>query len=454
MPQVQNKTRAVALTDMTQGAILPQIICFALPLFIGNIFQQLYSTADCFVVGRFLGKNALAAIGSTSQLVLTVVNFFNGFATGAQVVISQCFGSKNILSLRKAVHTALMSSFLISLFMTFAGLVSSPLMLHLIGVPPDVFEQADSYLKIYFLGIVFLIFYNMGSGILRALGDSKRPLYFLIFSSLVNIILDFVFVVLFNFGVEGAAWATVISEAVSVIPVFCSLILTKDVYKISIKEFKIDPTLFSKMMKIGLPGAISSSITAFANTFMQKYVYLFGSSCMAGWSVFARFDQFILLPMRSISFAATTFIAQNFGASKKERIKKGIRVSFILSILMIFLISILFFLFSENLAAIFISDRESIEYGSLFIKRAAPFYILCVTCMLHSQILRGLGNSLIPTIITFAGFVLLRQTILFVGTKLSSSFWIVSLAYPVVWIFTSAAMLLYFRFYMKKTKLL
>ena len=169
--QNQNKPRAAALTDMTQGAILTQIICFALPLFIGNIFQQLYSTADCFVVGRFLGKDALAAIGSTSQLVLTIVNFFNGFATGAQVVISQCFGSKNTLSLRKAVHTALMSSFLISLLMTVLGLVCSPLMLHMIGVPQEVFEQANAYLKIYFLGIVFLIFYNMGSGILRAPGS-------------------------------------------------------------------------------------------------------------------------------------------------------------------------------------------------------------------------------------------------------------------------------------------
>ena len=383
--QNQNKPRAAALTDMTQGAILQQIIWFALPLFIGNIFQQLYSTADCFVVGRFLGKDALAAIGSTSQLVLTIVNFFNGFATGAQVVISQCFGSKNILSLRKAVHTALMSSFLISLLMTVLGLVCSPLMLHMIGVPQEVFEQANAYLKIYFLGIVFLIFYNMGSGILRALGDSKRPLYFLIFSSLVNIILDFVFVVIFGLGVKGAAWATVISEAVSVIPVFVSLIFTNEVYKLSLKELKIDSALFSKMLKIGLPGAISSSITAFANTFMQKYVYLFGSSCMAGWSVFTRFDQFILLPMRSISFAATTFIAQNFGAGKKDRIKKGIHIAFLLSIMMIFVISSLFFLFSKPLASIFITDKESIEYGSLFIKRTAPFYIFCVLCMLHSR---------------------------------------------------------------------
>lgn len=435
---------------MTQGPVLPLIFRFALPLFIGNIFQQLYNTADCFVVGRFLGRDALAAIGSTSQLVLTVVNFFNGFSIGAEVLISQFYGSKNIPNLRKAIHTALVSSFLISIFMTGVGLVTSPMILHLIGVPDEVFSEADAYLKIYFAGIAFLIFYNMGSGILRALGDSKRPLYFLIFSSLVNLILDLFFVVGLKLGVEGAAWATVISEALSTIPVICSLIFTKEVYKLSIKELKIEASLFSKMMKIGLPGAISSSITAFANTFMQKYVYFFGASCMAGWSVFARLDQLVHLPMRSISFAATTFVAQNYGAGKKARIKNGIRVSFTLSILMIFVLSVLLFIFSKQLTNLFISDAESVEYGKLFMRRAAPFYICCATCMLHSQILRGLGNSIIPTILSFSGFVVLRQTILFIGTRISSSFWIVSTAYPVVWIYTAVSMLIYFKISMKK----
>ena len=449
-----NAVETDELTDMTQGAVLPLIMWFALPLFIGNIFQQLYTTADCFVVGRFLGKESLAAIGSTSQLVLTVVNFFNGFSTGAQVLISQCFGSKNILNLRKSVHTALVSSFLISIFMTGVGLFTSPMILHLIGVPDEVFAEADAYLKIYFSGIVFLIFYNMGSGILRALGDSTRPLCFLIFSSLVNIILDLFFVVKLELGVEGVAWATVISEAVSTIPVLCSLIFTRQVYKLSIKELKIDPSLFSKMMKIGLPGAISSSITAFANTFMQKYVYIFGASCMAGWSVFSRFDQLVHLPMRSISFAATTFIAQNYGAGQKDRINKGIKVSFIVSVLMIFVLSVLLFIFSKPLTRLFISDIESVEYGNLFMKRAAPFYIFCVTCMLHSQILRGLGDSIIPTVLSFSGFVVLRQTILFIGTKISSSFWIVSTAYPVIWIFTAVAMSIYFKIFMKKNTML
>ncbi|WP_407425981.1 MATE family efflux transporter [Treponema sp.] len=437
----KNKT-----VDMTYGAILPHIISFAIPLLLGNLFQQLYNTADCLVVGKFLGRDSLAAIGSTSHLVMTVIGFFGGFSTGAQIVISQCFGAKKTADLRKSVHTALASSAFISLFMTLLGLFTSPLMLRLIHVPEEVFELADSYLKIYFSGVSFLIFYNMGSGILRALGDSRRPLYFLIFSSVVNIILDLIFVVVLKFGVKGAAWATVISEAISIIPVFCSLIFTGEIYKVSFREFKIDFPLLSKMLKIGLPGAVSSSITSFSNTFMQKYVNVFGSSCIAGWAVFGRFDQFRIMLMTSISFAATTFVAQNFGAGEKERIKKGIKISLLVSLSVAVFLSTLEFIFADFFTSIFISDADSIHFGSLFIRYTTPFYLPCVICMLFSQILRGFGDSLVPTIITFSGFVLLRQMILFFGTKLTDSFSLVALAYPVVWIFTGTMMLVYYRY--------
>ena len=441
------------LNDMTKGSVLPQIVLFAIPLFIGNLFQQLYNTADCFVVGHFLGKNALAAIGSTSHIIMTVTSFFNGFSTGAQIVISQTFGSKNIRLLRKSIHTALASSAIISLFMTALGLFTSPLILRLIQVPEEVFELANSYLKIYFSGVVFLIFYNMCAGILRALGDSRRPLYFLIFSSVVNIILDLVFVIYFNLGIKGAALATVISEAISIIPVLYVLCFTDEVYKVSLKELKIDWPLFIKMLKIGLPGAISSSITSFSNTFMQKYINFFGASCIAGWAVFGRFDQFRIMLMTSISFAATTFVAQNYGAGETLRIKKGIKISVLVSLIVISFLSALDLCFADFLASLFISDIESIHYGSLVIRYTALFYIPCAMCMLFSQILRGFGNSMAPTIITFSGFVLLRQTILFVGTKITSSFWLVATAYPVVWIFTGAVMLLYFRRFTIKEKI-
>ena len=435
---------------MTEGAILPHIVAFALPLFAGNVFQQLYNTADCFVVGKFLGRDALAAIGASSQFVFTVIGFFGGFSTGAQVVISQSFGAKNIPRMQSAIHTAVLSAVIISVCMTVAGILLSPLVLRLISVPESVFELADSYLRIYFGGISFLILYNIGSGILRALGDSKRPLYFLVFSSLVNIALDFLFVLGFKWGIKGAAWATVISEAISVLPVFFVLMKSDDVFKVRLKNLRIDLPILKEILRIGLPGAISSSITAFSNTFIQKYVNAFTSSCAAGWAVFVRLDQFMQMPMMSIAFTSTTFVSQNFGAGKITRIKSGIKSALILNLSIVGFLSLVLFAFAPFLTSIFIDDTDSIRYGSLFIRCTAPFYLLCAVCMLFSQVLRGLGDSLVPTIITFSGFVLLRQTFLFVATRLTPSFFLVAIAYPIVWIVTSSLMLGYYRHKMRK----
>ncbi len=430
---------------MTQGAILSHILAFAVPLFLGNVFQQLYNTADCFVVGHFLGWEALAAIGSTSQLILAVIVFFNGFATGMQVVISQCFGAKDMLRLKRAIHTTVFSSVFICILMTLLGLLLSPVLLRLIKLPKNVFDSASSYLEIYFCGISFLILYNIGSGILRALGDSRRPLYFLVFSSLVNIAFDFLFVAVFKWGVRGVAFATVISELVSIIPVFYALFCTGNFYTVSLRDMRIDFPLLFEMLRIGLPGAISASLTAFSNTFMQKYVNAFGAACIAGWAVFARFDQLVIMPMMSISFATTTFVSQNFGANQWKRIQSGVRLSLGVMLLLVALISAFLFVFSKELSAFFVDDAESLRYSSRFIRCTAPFYVLCALCMLFSQILRGLGDSFVPTVITFSGFVLLRQAFLFISTRLTRNFLVVALAYPIVWIFTTVAMLIYYR---------
>lgn len=439
------------IVDMTRGAILPQLVSFALPLFVGNVFQQLYNTADCLVVGRFLGRDSLAAIGASSQFVFTVIGFFGGFSTGAQVVISQSFGAKQIPRMRRAIHTAIASALVISIFMTAAGIFLSPIVLRAISVQKSVFSLADSYLRIYFCGISFLILYNIGSGILRALGDSKRPLYFLVFSSIVNIALDFLFVLGFKCGIKGAAWATVISEGISIVPVFWVLMKTDDVFKVRISELRIDFPILKEILRIGLPGAISSSLTAFSNTFIQKYVNAFTASCAAGWAVFVRLDQFMQMPMMSIAFTSTTFVSQNFGAGKITRIKKGIKSALALNLSIIVFLSIIMFIFARFLTSLFIADAESIRYGSLFIRYTAPFYVLCAVCMLFSQVLRGLGDSLVPTIITFSGFVVLRQSFLFVSTHFSNDFTFVAIAYPIVWTVTSSAMVWYYRHKMRKT---
>lgn len=450
-----NRTKTM---DMTSGAIISQIVSFAVPLFLGNIFQQLYNTADCFIVGHFLGRDALAAVGSTSHLVLIAIGFFNGLSTGAQVIISQSFGARDTKTLNAAINTSLLFSFITGIVLSFVGFFASPLILKLISVPPSIFKLASSYLRIYFSGISFLILYNMASGILRALGDSKRPLYFLIFSSFVNIILDLLFIIILKMGIKGAALATVFSQMISVIPAFVILfaginVATKsenqEVFRFSLKNLKINISILKKMLKIGLPGAVSSSVTSFSNTFMQKYVNIYGASCIAGWAVFARFDGFIIMPMISISFAVTTFVSQNYGARQSARIKNGIQLSYLLNVFIIGFLSVLLFVFAQFLSSFFTDDTESIRYASLFIRYTAPFYLLCSTTMFFSQALRGFGDSLVPTIITFSGFVVLRQAFLFITTRLSDSFAAVAVGYPIVWCVTSLVMFLYYRWKIK-----
>ena len=420
-------------TDMTQGKIVPLILKFSAPLLLGNLFQQFYNTFDTFIVGKVIGSQALAAIGATSHLVNTIINFFNGLAIGAQVVISQLFGQKNYMSLKNAINTTIFASFIFSLFATFIQIILSPFVLKLIATPPHVIIQANEYLKIYFLGTASLIVYNMGSGILRALGNSSRTLIFLVISSISNILLDILFVVLLKKGIQGAAYATIISEAISAILVLKSLIRLKMNMRLEIKHPHIDFVILKKIMRIGLPGAVSSAITAFSNTFMQKYINFFGTSCMAGWAIFSKFDQIALLPMHSLSSAATTFVAQNYGAGNKERIYDGIKKSCLLVFFIMIGFSLVIIIPANFFTGVFSNDAEVVSYAVHFIYLTAPFYVLCAFSMLCSHVMRGFGIVFRPTLITFFGFVLFRQIMLLLISQSSNSFTLIALVYPAAW---------------------
>ncbi|WP_338369278.1 MATE family efflux transporter [Treponema bryantii] len=418
---------------MTQGKIVPLLLKFSAPLLLGNLFQQFYNTFDTFIVGRVIGSQALAAIGSTSHFVNTVINFFNGLAIGAQVVISQLFGAKNFPSLKKAINTTIYASFIFSILATVIQIILSPFVLRLISTPPDVLVQANQYLKIYFLGTAALTLYNMGSGILRALGDSTRALIFLVISSVSNIVLDILFVVLLGKGIAGAAYATVLSELLSAILVIISLQRLEVKMRLELKHPQIDFLILKKIMKLGLPGAISSSITSFSNTFMQKYINYFGTSCMAGWAIFSKFDQFAILPMHSLASGATTFVAQNYGAKKSERIRDGIKKSFILNFSVISILSLLLIFQANFFASLFSDDVEVIYFAERFIYLTAPFFVLCGFSMLFSNVMRGFGIAFRPTIITFVGFVLFRQIMLLIISQTSNSFILIALVYPAAW---------------------
>lgn len=436
--------------DMTRGNPYALLIRFALPLLAGNLFQQLYNTVDCFIVGNYLGKEALAAIGSTSQLVFTVIGFFMGLSTGASVVISQCFGAHDEERLRRVVHTTLLATLLLGTVLSAAGFFVSPLMLKLISVPADVFDKASEYLRIFFGGLIFLLIYNMGAGILRAVGDSKRPLIFLIASSVVNVVLDVVCIIGLGWGIAGAAYATVVAEAVAMALVLFVLVRTDEPYRVRVRELRIDRAITQKIIALGLPGAVSSALTAFSNTFMQKYINVFGSACIAGWASFAKFDQFAIMPMVSISHSATTFVGQNYGAKNMARVKQGMKSALVIGWLCMLVIPLLLFVCAEPLVSLFSRDADVIRYGAGFIRMTAPFYVLCCTTMLFSQTMRGLDSATIPTLITFSTFVLMRQLYLFVVTRFTTSFLPVAFAYPFSWFPSTVLSVLYYRWYTKK----
>ena len=431
-------------TDMTEGVIWKSIITFAIPLLIGNLFQQLYNTVDSIVVGNFVGKEALAAVGSTTTIINMLVGFFMGLSTGASVIISQYFGAKDHKKLHAAVHTSIAMTFLLGIIMTFVGIVLSPTLLKFMNTPDDVIPLSSLYLKIYFAGIIGLMLYNMGSSILRAIGDSKKPLYFLIFSSIVNTILDLVFVVLFGMGVDGVAWATLIAQASSEVLVLYTLYKSKESYRLILKDLKLDMEMFKKMINIGLPAGFQQSITAFSNIFVQGYINVFGSSVMAGWSSYLKVDSFVLLPMQSIALASTTFVGQNIGAKQLDRAKQGTKTSLIISVTTTIVLSILLNILGKYVLYIFTTDQEVIQNGMMMMRIFSPFYFVMCFTQIYAGALRGAGDSKAPMIIMLSSFVVFRQLSLFIGTKFFSSVEYVIFTYPMGWVLAASLMTYYY----------
>jgi len=318
-----NLRKSATTRDMTRGSIIRQIVLFALPLMLGNIFQMMYNTVDSIVVGNFVGKEALAAVGSTTMIVNMLVFFFNGFSVGAGVVIAQHFGARDPERLHSAVETTVAVTFVMCALFTGIGVAGVRPMLRLMSTPDDVFEDSVTYLTIYFWGFSGLLIYNTGSGILRAVGDTTRPLMFLALTSILNIILDLAFVIGLKAGIAGVAYATILSQLVSAALVLRLLTNTDDIYKLTWRDLRIELPVLRRIFAVGLPAGIQSVITAFSNVFVQSYINHFGSSCMAGWSCYNKLDQFIMLPMQSTAMAATTFVSQNVGAKQYDRADRG-----------------------------------------------------------------------------------------------------------------------------------
>ena len=430
--------------DMTQGNIARHIILFALPLLAGNIFQQLYNTFDTWVVGNYVSNEAYAAVGTVGPIVNMLIGIFMGLSSGAGVVISQYYGAQREEDVQKAVHTAITMTLILSVIFAAVGMLMTPFMLKLMKMPEHVIPEATTYLTIYFDGILGLMLYNIGSGILRAVGDSRRPFIFLAICAIMNIILDLAFVLIWDMGVAGVALATVISQCVSAVLVVITLMRSHSCVHLSLKKLGIHWPVMKKIFAVGIPASIQMCITSFSNVFVQSYINYFGDNCMSGWTTYAKVDQVLFLPMQSIALASTTFVGQNLGSNQPQRARKGVSISLVLGLASTAVLLVPVMLFAEPIVAFFNAKPEVVEYGALLLRWMSPFYLLCCFNQIYSGALRGAGNSRAPMIIMISSFVVFRQIYLYIMSGICNEIIPIAMSYPAGWLLCSTVTTIYF----------
>jgi len=431
--------------DMTKGNITRHLVNFALPLLLGNLFQQLYNMVDTWVVGNYVSNEAFSAVGTVGPVINTLIGFFLGLSSGAGVVISQYYGAGREEKVRQAVHTALMLTLALGVVFTAAGIAMTPLMLQLMKTPAEVAPEQATYLRIYFAGVIGLLLYNMGSGILRAVGDSRRPFYFLVVSAVLNTVLDLLFVIKFHMGVEGVAYATIIAQAVSAVLTLWVLMGAEGGIRLELRALRFTWSVLRQIVAVGIPAALQMAITAFSNVFVQSYINYFGPDCMSGWTAYNKVDQLMILPVQSISMANTTFVGQNLGVGDTPRAKKGVRTSLWLSVAVTAVLLIPVLLFAPDLTAFFNSKAEVVSYGALLLRLLSPFYFFFCINQIFAGALRGAGNSQMPMWIMLGSFVVFRQIYLYIMANFISNEIIpIALSYPAGWFVCSVATLLYY----------
>ena len=433
--------------DMTRGNVYGLLIEFAVPLLLGNLFQQLYNTVDTWVVGNYVGKEAFSAVGTVNPIINMLIGFFMGLSVGAGVVISQYYGAKQHDKVSDTVHTALVMTAVLGVVFTAIGVSMTPLMLHFMKTPPEVLPEAKRYLTIYFSGIFGLMLYNIGAGILRAVGDSQRPFYFLVLSASLNIVLDLLFVLAFHMGVAGVAYATILSQGISALLVLLVLLRSDNCCRVQVRKLRMHWDVLKKIVKVGIPAAIQMAITAFSNVFVQSYINYFGADCMGGWTAYTKIDAFLFLPMQSVAMGATTFVGQNLGVNDVQRARQGVSAALRISALITVALMAPVVAFAPHLVRFFNDTPKVIEFGTLFLRMMSPFYVLCCVNQILAGSLRGAGDSRTPMIIMLGSFVVFRQIYLFLITHFVSNTIVpVALGYPAGWLVCSTATYLYFRF--------
>ena len=433
------------VNGITEGRISQQLLLFFFPILFGTFFQQLYNTVDAIVVGQYLGTEALAAVGGgTGTAINLLIGFFTGLSSGATVIISQFYGAKDYKDTNKAIHTAMLIAIFGGIIILAVGILFTRPILELIGTPEDVIGLAEEYMRIYFLGSVFNTVYNMGAGIFRALGDSKKPLYFLIVSCVVNIILDVLFVGFTDMGVAGAAWATIISQAASAILVIIYLRKLDSDIRLSLRHLKIDSSILKNTLRIGLPTGIQSILYTISNLLIQANVNAFGTATAAAWAAYGKLDAVYWMAINAFGIAATTFVGQNYGAKLYDRVRSGVRISLAMGAVITLFLTGAFLLLQDKGLMLFTSDSEVLSIGVEILLILVPTWITYMPIEILSGVMRGCGKTLIPTIITIVGICGLRALWLEIVPAIRPTLLSVFLCYPISWIITSAAIIIYY----------
>ncbi len=437
-------------SKMTNGTVWKKIFFFTIPLLLGNIFQLLYSTVDSIVVGQYVGSTALAAVSASGPLVNLTVGFFVGVSVGAGVIVGRHYGAGRKEELSVTVHTFITFSVLFGVVLVIIGSLFSSQILMWMKTPTDVLPQATEYLRIYFLGVVFLTLYNAVTGILRAVGDSKTPLYFLIISSCLNIVLDVYFVTSLDMGISGVAWATLLSQGVSCILVLVILLKSKESYKLRIKKIGIDIATLKQIIRIGIPSGFQNMIVSFSNVLVQSYVNSFGSTAIAGFGAALKLNGYISLPINSFALSVTTFTAQNIGANKMERVKDGIQSTLIMGILSVVLLGIPIWIAADFFVGFFTQDPAVIAVGATAMRTMIPFFIPLGVHLIYSGVLRAQAKTIIPMLVSIISMVVVRQLYLWMIMPIFNRINVVSWGYSLTW--SLAAILTTTYFYLIKGK--
>lgn len=430
--------------SLTEGSIWKKILLFALPIFLGNVFQQFYNAFDSWTVGKFIGDTALAAVSSSGSLIHMFVGFFNGVAMGAGVIIARFFGAQDYKNMRAAIHTDVAFGLTAGTVLTVLGVTFTPTVLRWMGTPEEVLPQSIIYFRYYFCGAIFTVMYNIFVGILHAVGDSKHPLYYLIFASCINVALDLLLVAVFRLGVGAAAMATTISQGVSALLCFIRLLRVKEPYKLDIRAIRFDFGCLKSIIRFGLPSGIQNSVIGIANLVVQTNINSFGSAAMAGCGAYSKLEGFAFLPVTCFSMALSTFVGQNLGAHKHDRVRKGVGFGIACSCIMAEVIGILAYVFAPQLICIFNDNPEVLDFGTRHMRTICLFYCLLAFSHCIAGIMRGAGKATVPMVTMLACWCVLRVSYITVAVKLVNELTTVSRAYPITWTCSSIVFLIYF----------